>query len=337
MDITAQDRAFYHSFPRLKLGDTAESATVVEKGLNLLRAIKDVGLVLAPEVVEWSIPQIDGTTKLLRRRQVRICFTELSPSELASHAKVFGPFVVQFSISLLRQVGVLPVIYVPQMVKGDRLFSSFGPVIVWMLENARHTMDQLHNLSVISDPAKALEWARKTNPEVKSVDPNCKINLRNTTETAETDKNFEVDASVVKGILDYLGYKTAPFELMRGTLAAAQTLFYPTDDPIHDQELAYYRQREWRLIPGLSAEGQSQTRPPTETEKALLLGLDERFWSRELSDDRGRFARVNEAQVLADFQGKPISDFIEKIVVPPEAFDAANAIFPSKVEAYSAR
>ncbi|HUZ93822.1 MAG TPA: hypothetical protein VMU57_02815, partial [Edaphobacter sp.] len=121
------ERTFYHSFPRRRASDTPE--VINEKGLELLVAISQMGLILAPEVVEWSIPLSDGSTKVIRHRQMRICFTELSQSELPRHAEVFGPFAMEFHIDILRQLGALPVIYVPQMVKGDRLFSSFGPVM----------------------------------------------------------------------------------------------------------------------------------------------------------------------------------------------------------------
>jgi hypothetical protein len=334
MDLSStQNRHFFHSFPRVKPGETRVAR--IAKGMQILRIIKDVGLVLAPEVVEWSIPQIDGTIKTLRYRQVRICFTELSEPELNSHAKIFGEFAVQFSLNALRRLGLLPVIYVPQTVESDKLFSSFGQVIVWMLENARYTMDQLHNLSIISNPVTALEVARKTNPEATHVDPNYVINLQNTNEAGEIDERFQVPASTVRGVLNYLGYKTAPFQLMRGALWAAESLFYPTDDFIHGEELAYYRQREWRMIPGLAADGREQMRLASSDEKSKLLDIDERFWLRELIDDRGKFLRIDEAQVLSEFQGGAISDLIERVIVPSEALEEAAELFGSKVHIMS--
>lgn len=331
MDIAlGRNRHFFHNFPRLKTGEDRSVRLV--KGMQILHTIKDVGLVLAPEVVNWSIPQMDGTTKNLRYRQVRICFTELSEPELRSHSRVFGEFAVQFSLDALRRLGALPVIYVPQAVEGDRLLSSLGQTIVWMLENARYTMDQLHNLSIVSDPVTALEYAQRTNPEAKRVEANYTINLHNTNEVGEITERFDVPASTVRGVLNYLGYKTAPFQLMRGALWAVENLFYPTDDTVHGEVLAYYRQREWRLIPGIAANGIEQMRLASADEKKRLLSIDERFWTRELADDRGRFLRIDEAHVLPDFQGKTIAEWIEKVIVPADAVEAAAKLFGPKIQ-----
>jgi hypothetical protein len=266
-------RSFYHSFPRRRSGESP--AAGVARGLDLLRAIKDVGMVLAPEVVEWSIPQVDGTTKVIRSRQTRICFTELTRSELEGHGKTFGRFSLEFSISVLRQFGILPVIYVPQMVDGDRLLSSVGPVMVWMFENARYTLDKLDELSKLSDPKSALELIRVSNPEATSVDPNCVLKLQNQDENNKIVKSFDVNISVLRGILDYLSYRTAPFDLMRGAVYAAQNLFYPTERGVKDEALSYYRQREWRVIPGIAVNGTPNARTASSSEKEFLLRFDD--------------------------------------------------------------
>jgi hypothetical protein len=197
---------------------------------------------------------------------------------------------------------------------------------------ARYTLDQLHTLSILSDPNRALEIAQRTRPDALSVDPNYKLNLTNTTETGATDKLFEVEASIVRGILDFLSYKTAPFELMRGALYSTQMLFYPTDDTRKEELLSYYRQREWRIIPGLTAEGKPQVRSATGDEKEFLMKFDERFWTRELTDDKGSFCRIDEACVLDEFQGKRISDLIDKVIVPPSVLAKAREIFGDRTE-----
>jgi hypothetical protein len=173
---------------------------------------------------------------------------------------------------------------------------------------------------------------QQTRPDALRVDPNYTLNLTNTTETGATDKVFEVQASIVRGILDFLSYRTAPFELMRGALYSAQMLFYPTDDTRKEELLSYYRQREWRIIPGLTAEGKLQVRPATGDEKEFLVNFDQRFWTRELADDKGSFRRLDEACVLDEFQGKHISDLIDKVIVPPPALAKAREIFGDRVE-----
>jgi hypothetical protein len=60
---------------------------IIAKGLNILRNVKDLGLVIAPEIVEWKQPLIDGTHRTTRLRQKRISFTELARSQVAEHGK----------------------------------------------------------------------------------------------------------------------------------------------------------------------------------------------------------------------------------------------------------
>jgi hypothetical protein len=59
--IDERGRSFYHSFPRRLPSEAPD--LFIARGLELLKGIKNIGLVLAPEVVEWRIPQVDGTNE----------------------------------------------------------------------------------------------------------------------------------------------------------------------------------------------------------------------------------------------------------------------------------
>jgi hypothetical protein len=83
-----RDRFFYHSFPRRGASTDAE----IEKGKQILTAIRDFGFVLTPQFIEWTQPTIAGPPRTLPVLQKRVCFTELSPKELAGHAEKFGAF-----------------------------------------------------------------------------------------------------------------------------------------------------------------------------------------------------------------------------------------------------
>src|ERR1022692_3330923 len=90
------DRFFYHSFPRLRRGETPEQQ--VEKGLRILALIGKTGLVLAPEIVVWKQPTQDGNVRVLEQLQKRICFTELSEADLPEHGRRFGRFAIEFDL-----------------------------------------------------------------------------------------------------------------------------------------------------------------------------------------------------------------------------------------------
>jgi hypothetical protein len=107
------NRHFFHSFPRPKAGEQ-EDATL-ERGLRILAAMKEIGLVLAPEIVEWDVGSITSGREQLRFLQRRASFTELSVAELAAHSKTFGPIALSFDIGKLREAGATPVIYVAQV------------------------------------------------------------------------------------------------------------------------------------------------------------------------------------------------------------------------------
>jgi hypothetical protein len=255
----------------------------------------------------------------------------LSRLELANHGKKFGPISLEFSIETLRQLGALPAIYMPQMVGDDRHLSSAGPMLVWMFEMIRYTLDQLEQLSKLSDPQYALELGRQRFPGATHVEENYTINLQNHNEDKVVDQQFEIEAKSVRGILNYLAYKNAPFGLMRGAIHAAQSLFYPTDDHLHDELLSYYRQREWRVIPGFATGGIEQARRLESSEKEMLLKIDGQFWSKVLSDDKGMFQRIDEAYVIDKFNGKPIESLIRAVLVPSDILDPASALFEGRV------
>jgi|SRR5580692_1087395 hypothetical protein len=105
-------RHFYHSFPRPRHSESVEHLSA--KGLAILRLIRETGVVLAPEVIEWQVPLETGVPRTIVIRQRRICFTELSRTEIREHATRFGHFSLKFNIEDLRRLGAMPVMYVPQ-------------------------------------------------------------------------------------------------------------------------------------------------------------------------------------------------------------------------------
>jgi hypothetical protein len=92
--------------------------------------MKEVGLVLAPELVNWDVSAISGGAEQLHILQRRACFTELSATELVAHSAIFGPVAMSFDIARLRGAGATPVIYVPQGVEETALpANTAAPVL----------------------------------------------------------------------------------------------------------------------------------------------------------------------------------------------------------------
>lgn len=322
MTVTAPVRKFFHSFPRPRPSDTPE--TLNAKGLAILRLIKEIGVMVAPEIVEWHVPLQDGTQRSIKYDQLRICFTELHESELHQHAQRFGPFALEFEIDRLRQMGALPVIYMPQPVSAGDL-SAIGPVLVMEIHHVEATIRMLEQLRVKTDERELLA----ANPGATHIAPECVVNLRNTEEDGTITNDFAIPIGAIRDMLKFIGFKNAPYAEMMNALGYAKSLFYPTDDTVHDETLAYYRQREWRIGRGLTSAGTVHSRPLMEAEKQRIAEIDPRFWTTAIGTPPTR--RIDMAHVIPKFGDGPVANAISRVVVPPGAVNDARKLFGDKV------
>jgi hypothetical protein len=197
----------------------------------------------------------------------------------------------------------------PQHLKDDRKLSSVGATIVAELNDIKYTITQLHHMSQMVDPAHLL----KSTPGATSVSEDCVINFQNADPDGNIVGSYPVPLKNVKDILTYIGYRNAPLDFMIGILSHVQSLFYPTDDQIHDELLAYYRQREWRIAAGIVVDGILHSRPISDEEKKYLLDIDTDFWVKEISDGK---AVANCCSVAFDVVG-------DGVALPPTVRDAA--------------
>jgi len=102
--MSVSNRFFFHTFPRPKKDEDKEAT--LTRALKILRFMKDVGLILAPELVTWEIQLPDGNVEKLPVLQQRICFTELATDELDEHSATFGPVTLAFDIQELRLISI---------------------------------------------------------------------------------------------------------------------------------------------------------------------------------------------------------------------------------------
>lgn len=319
-------RSFYHSFPRARPGVSRDE--VLRSGLAVLRAIRDIGFVLAPETIVWKQSLEIGGYREIALRQSRMCFTELSRPEVVAHSETFGPFSVELTIDSLRSLGALPVIYMPQHLKDDRRFSAVGASVVAEVNDVKYTINQLRQLFQLTDAEYMLNVAAKG---ATSVAEDCMLTLQNVDPSGQVVAAYQIALKDVRNLLSYIGYRNAPFDLMVGVLSHLQSLFYPTDDEIHDRQMEYYRQREWRLVNGLAVNAQQQCRPLTQSERSIVSSTNPVFWNREFTDKEGTSRRIDEAFVLGSYEGRHISEVISTVIVPRDAYPEAVAIFGDQI------
>ena len=320
--VKDEPRFFYHSFPRPRQGETpGETAS---RGWAILRLMKKLGLILAPEVVEWHTPVNLGTPLPIQILQRRICFTELSQKELSQHSTRFGPFALEFETAALRRLGALPVIYMPQALSEQDHLALLGPFVVGHLGQIHHTLEQLNRLSQLDNPA----YVQNLRENVLADD--CMIILRNDDKSGGIVQEFQVPWKVIRDLLSFIGFETAPFNAMTGATSIAQALFYPTDDDHHDQELGYFRQREWRITADYYVNGSPRGRSLQDEEKELLLELDESFWGGNTHSSKP-IPRVDYALALDHPAPSEFFDKVTRIVVPDNFAGEARQILGDSV------
>ena len=324
--MMGQPRFFYHSFPRPRQGET--DSETASRGWAVLQSMRELGLILAPEIVEWQPPVSLGTPSPSRILQRRICFTELSPQELCEHSTRFGPFALEFKTTELRRMGALPVIYMPQALSEQDHLALLGPFVVGHLGQIRGTLERLDELNQLDSPA----YAQRVGASAISDD--MMLNLRNVDETGGTVQEFQVPWKATRDLLDYIGFRTAPFSAMTGVTTIAQALFYPTDDDHNYQELGYYRQREWRITADYFVNGEPRGRTLLDEEMQILLDLDESFWGGSTQPNNPN-PRVAEALALIQPTPAELFDTVARIVVPDSFFHQARQTFGDRVNAAS--
>jgi hypothetical protein len=219
-----EERFFYHSFPR-------RGHHTTEAALTILEAIRDIGLALLPEYIEWRQPTSEGTARLFPILQTRVCFTELSPAELPQHAKKFGTFALEFEADAVRRLGAIPVFYLPQPVSPDG--NALGIALLGIAMDAKVVINRIAELDKILHGALPVaEDLNLTFPFASETRPP----LTYTCKSAEAAK-----------LIDAFGSQTTPWSHLDQGIKALLNFFYPADDIRHDKALEYYRQREWRI------------------------------------------------------------------------------------------
>ena len=304
-------RYFYHSFPRPR--DHEHTESVFRRGLAILRSIRHSGFIMAPEIVQWRTPVSIGSQSPIRILQQRICFTELPRSELQSHSRRFGPFAFEFDHMALRRFGALPVIYIPPAISKQDHLALLGPIIVSHLQHIQHTLTTLNNLQEVKSR--------------ESIASDLVVTLNNVDDSGGVIQEFHVAWKAISDLLSYIGFENAPLGAMIGATSIAQSLFYPTDDEHTDEDLGYYRQREWRITAGYEVNGVSRGRPLDDEEKRRLVETDDSFWNRRLHGTEEEYSRLDKAVVLAQPDPSELINMVNRLIVPEQMICEARQLF----------
>ncbi len=298
-------RYFYHSFPRRKFGAEAE----YERGISILRSIVDRGLLLTPEKFEFKESLSDGgSSKPVTVYQKRVCFTELSSSELPRHAKQFGEFALEFEIGTLRQMGGVPVFYAPLSTTG--------------IEGVAAAM-----LARISEIQKILTRLQSLKTTIATTD---ELQLLQITRNGAAISQTRCTVAAAKDLMQVLEQDIQPIDTLLAAIRALSGYFYPVENLAHTGELAYYRQREWRVLANIIHLGRPVTQAPSEDEVSALVSLDPEFFGRELDFPTGKAKIATECQFYRSYLGKPGHRAVSRLIVPERAISKVESLLNEK-------
>jgi hypothetical protein len=300
------ERFFYHSFPRRSSVADADS-----KGCRILETIRDIGLLLMPEYIEWRQPT-SGEPRILPILQKRICFTELSPAELPEHATKFGQFALEFDIDVLRRLGAIPVFYLPQPTTEGLDGNTVGVALLSTAMDATAVINRMAGLDGIFKGSTPVAEKLGFNPGF----------ARN----PDQKGNFTLDTAEAKNFLSAIGYMTAPWEMLHNGMVALLNFFYPADNSHHDRLLDYYRQREWRIACNFAIKGVEVLRVPTSEEKQRFVSIDPAFFGKQIKTDLNTFNALDESLVHPGLEGRRLIEMVRRVIVPPSAIEQAKEI-----------
>ncbi len=282
MNSLAQ-RFFYHSFPRR--GRDTES--VNEKGLQILASMAQSGLLLTPENPrEWRETLMDGTKGApVVLLQKRVCFTELAEQELARHSNSFGPFAIEFSIENLRVLGAIPAFYLPLPATQNKGLSGVSATMVVRMGEVEEALSRMSNMAAV------LRTAANKNEQIS------------VTKNNKTIRSTRCTVGGAEDLMSMIFEEIRPPEELLNAVRAMAGFFCPTGEIGDDDGLAYYREREWRIIANVVRGTTETTRDLTAAEKQTLIGIDEPFFERKLTVRTGEHRRADLCKYFSQLDG----------------------------------
>jgi hypothetical protein len=247
----------YHFFPRRPLRDIVHrkkpDGTELQAGLGVLRSILFHGLMLTPERRPFGFERSYAVP--------RACFTEdtvdnLSAREvpvaadmMCNHFELFGPFAIGIDKEMARKLGMNPVLY---MATGGGEYTAFADVIADGVRKIHNVLMILSHLESRANPdhdaTREIGWAlpreRLGEPGVDFVaDPTTRVEeamgLIDTLPPQEAKRFEEIFANDGRPFWQLAEHTMFLLDIMQDV---------DSSRAVEKRPLAYYRQREWRLL-----------------------------------------------------------------------------------------
>ncbi len=302
---------FYHSFPRRAKEDS------VAQGLAILQSILETGLLLVPELNEFPGELDEDTGQVgspLRAFRRRFCLTQLSAAEVGGHGAVFGNFHLAFTWQVVRLLGAIPVIYIPQPLGvGQHDLGLLGNTLVHRMFEIQQLLEDLDNLN----------QSIAANRECSQIELN----------VADRKRVFRTED--LSWLLSSLTDRRQPLAVLAAVTKVMSAFFHPTEYYAEEKGswgagrlgaakgLSYYKQREWRIVGDIVLKQEKLDRKLLDTESRRLLSFDGEFFGRQMEFPSGKWRLVDKCTTIEAVGGKHVRFLIDAIIVPNEALERA--------------
>lgn len=302
-----------HSFPRQAALDDDEEIAV---GAGLFKSFLEIGPLLTYEKISFPLFGKNGVRDLAATsiEQLRFCLTALGPREIYDHSAVFGAFSFAFDQQLIRLCGGFPVIYVPGPISSGIEIQTQSTVGSNFIHQLRDVVVLLQELIHLQDLIE--------------------INREDLTEQIliEADRlSGHVSLAQIEIVLDFLLGSKVSFAFMLEALQFSSNFFYHADSSrVHKlldvYDLAYYTQREWRLVAGLLSDVGTTDEALSPTEARSLAQIHP-FFLRILEKCDGSLVRhCDMARKLPIMAGRPFARCVERAYIPDECISELKPI-----------
>lgn len=312
-----------------------------ELGMQVLESIFRFGLLLKPEdAFEPASAEENKLKQVGTSEHPRCCFTEndfhgiCSPqvefsNGLRSHLDIFGSFAIGIENAVGRQLGINPCNYYYRSSEEyeDPDLRALSEHLLETLGQVRNTLVLLSEIEAIANPDD--DYPRSGNfvrrEKLKLIGVNYENERRQKIEEI-TRSLDQLSVDCAKKFEETLQHTHYPFWYLSQQITFLTHLFQNADSQKNRRELAYYAQREWRLVRFFH--GDLRFLPVSAQPNEIMSLSDEeadviRLFLETVPDLSNSFQRVYERQInlegswlLFRSGDSDIREFISEIIVP---------------------
>ncbi|MEH2554477.1 hypothetical protein V1286_002006 [Bradyrhizobium algeriense] len=230
--------------------------------------------------------------------------TMLPTHQLANHSSHFGPVSLEFSALSARKLGAVPLIYLPQAAsdQSQATLDKVGYFFVYRIAELQQLCERVFGLQ-------------------QSITQHAGSDLI-TFKEAESGQSLRINNRQLQALLKIIIGQNDLREFV-GVLTALSSLFYPTDAFRHSVDLTedplyYYFQREWRLLSGLTVDGDRIDGPLTSDERKMVLDSNPDFFGKNITLRHRQLQRIDACTIIRTVEGRPVRELVSSVSVPTE-------------------